>query len=234
MSGRARRRCARLSPYGAALGTGVGRAGKMPTFFPVIEDLLAAMPGARSSGALGEWPERLGAEGVASDFPGARSPGTSASRGDDAKGRARGRHEGGAGDPPRSTGGRPGGADHRAPRAWAQRGARQGRCGIAELQRHRPLPGEPRLGAHPAAVHARHGRLRRGGPGGRGGRGVVGQAGGRDHQERARRHRRVRDRGRHLGLRRSARIRRCRGHRVPAHLPDLAPRAVQEGTTPGR
>ena len=124
-------------------------------------------------------------------------------------------------------------ADDRAPRARARRGAGQGRRGLAELQRHRPLPGQPGLGPHAPPVHARHGRVRRGRRRRRGRRVVARQAGRRHHQERARWHRRVRHRRRHLGLRCSRRLRRRRGHRLPADLPDLAPRPLQAGTTAG-
>ena len=54
------------------------------------------------------------------------------------------------------------GADRRASRARSRAGTGEGRRGLVEFQRHRPLSGKPGLGAHTSAVHARHGRVRRG------------------------------------------------------------------------
>ena len=47
-------------------------------------------------------------------------------------------------------------------RARAGRGAGEGRGGVAQLQRHRPVPGEAGVGAHAPAVHPGHGCLRGG------------------------------------------------------------------------
>ncbi len=69
---------------------------------------------------------------------------------------------------------------------------------------------------------------------GDGRRGVVGPPGGGHHQDGARRHRRVRHRPDGLGVRRTSRARRRRGHGVPADLPDLAPGPVPTGSTAGR
>ncbi len=54
-------------------------------------------------------------------------------------------------------------------------GAGRGRRRLAQLQRHRPLPGQAGVGPHPAAVHPRHGRVRRGGRGRRGRRAWLGR-----------------------------------------------------------
>ena len=69
---------------------------------------------------------------------------------------------------------------------------------------------------------------------GEGAEAVAGQAGGRHHQDGAGRHRRVRHRPRRLGVRCPRAARRRRGHRLRAHLPDLASGPVPPGAAPRR
>jgi len=65
-----------------------------------------------------------------------------------------------AGDEERSTGRGAGRAGGGPPRAGTGPGVVEVAAGVAQLQRHRPLPGQARVGAHAAALHPGHGRLR--------------------------------------------------------------------------
>src|SRR5258707_13884740 len=62
--------------------------------------------------------------------------------------------EGAAGDQERSARRGSGSRRRLGPRAGGRRGTGEGRRSVAELQRHRPMPGKARLGSHTAPVHA--------------------------------------------------------------------------------